>query len=225
MYNKSDITLIIPAKYESESLPIVLEELKKFDLKKNIILEETDLKTIESIKDYNCKIIFQKGRGYGDALITGINSLETNLFCIFNADGSFNPNEINKMIEKINFEKADIIFGSRYEKNCGSDDDTLITKVGNYVFTKIGNIFFSVNISDILYTYLLGKTKSFKKLNLKCKDFSLCVEMPIKAQRFKMNYSDIASYERKRIAGEKKVNEFKDGFKILYYMIKSFFNY
>ena len=33
-----------------------------------------------------------------------------------------------------------------------------------------------------------------------------------------------SSYEYKRIAGEKKVNEFADGFKILIYMIKLFFS-
>tara|TARA_B110000444_G_C18716110_1_gene536132 strand:+ start:714 stop:836 length:123 start_codon:yes stop_codon:yes gene_type:complete len=38
-----------------------------------------------------------------------------------------------------------------------------------------------------------------------------------------MNFIDMPSHERKRIAGKKKVNEFRDGFKILIYMIKSFF--
>ena len=47
--------------------------------------------------------------------------------------------------------------------------------------------------------------------------------MPIKAKRNKMNFIDMPSYERKRIAGKKKVSEFKDGLKILIYMIKSFF--
>ena len=219
-----NLTLVIPAKYEADSLPKVLEEVKAFGCKIIIVLESNDIETINSTKGYNCNLIYQSEKGYGNALIEGMNSVQTDYLCIFNADGSFDPKYLNEMLSKCE-ENYDFIFASRYMKNSGSDDDTLITKVGNYVFTKIGNIFFSVNISDILYTYLLGKTKSFKKLNLKCKDFSLCVEMPIKAQRFKMNYIDIASYERKRIAGEKKVNEFKDGFKILYYMIKSFFNY
>jgi hypothetical protein len=47
--------------------------------------------------------------------------------------------------------------------------------------------------------------------------------MPIKAKRLRMNIIDTPSYERKRIAGEKKVSEFKDGLKILSYMLKSFF--
>ena len=86
----------------------------------------------------------------------------------------------------------------------------------------MGNILFSLKLSDILYTYLLGKTESFKKLDLKSNDFCLCVEMPIKAKRLSMNIIDTPSYERKRIAGQKKVNEFKDGFKILTYIIRSF---
>ena len=44
-----DLTLIIPAKKESESLPKVLEELKKYNLKTKIILSSDDLDTINSI--------------------------------------------------------------------------------------------------------------------------------------------------------------------------------
>ena len=50
-----DLTLIIPAKNESESLPYVLDELKKFNLKIIISLKKNDLKTINSIKNYNVK--------------------------------------------------------------------------------------------------------------------------------------------------------------------------
>ena len=74
----SELTLIIPAKNESESLPSVLNELQKFNIKKHIILEENDKETIKSIKNFNCKIIYQKNKGYGDALIQGIKSVETN---------------------------------------------------------------------------------------------------------------------------------------------------
>lgn len=217
-----DLTLIIPAKNEPESLPSVLEEIKDFNCEKIIILESSDTETINSIKKFNYQLVYQSGKGYGDALIDGINNVKTDFLCIYNADGSFDPRELKQMLSlcKNNY---DLIFASRYMKNSGSEDDTFLTMIGNFIFTLIGKIFFSVKISDILYTFLLGRTLSFKKLNLKSKDFCLCVEMPIKAQRLKMNYIDTPSNERKRIAGKKKVNEFSDGFKILTYMIKSFF--
>ena len=217
-----DLTLIIPAKNESASLPKVLEEIKNYDCKIIIILESSDIETINAIQNFNCKIIHQSSKGYGNALIEGMDNVETEYLCIFNADGSFQPTYLNSMLKTCRND-LDFVFASRYMIGGGSDDDTFLTTVGNYIFSGIGNIFFSLKLSDILYTFLLGKTESFKRLNLESKDFCLCVEMPIKAKKKKMNFIDMPSHERKRIAGKKKVNEFRDGFKILIYMIKSFF--
>ena len=217
-----NLKLIIPAKAEADSLPKVLEEIKNFDCSVIVVLEPSDTDTIKATQNYNLKIVYQSGKGYGDAIIEGINNVKTDYLCILNADGSFDPKYLQQMMDTCK-NNLDFVFASRYMSNGGSEDDTIITKLGNFIFTKIGNIFFSIKITDILYTFLLGKTESFKKLNLESKDFCLCVEMPIKAKRLGMNFTDSPSYERKRIAGIKKVNEFKDGFKILIYMIKSFF--
>ena len=217
-----NLTLIIPAKAEADSLPNVLEEIKNFDCSVIVVLESSDIDTIKATENYNLKIVYQSGKGYGDAIIEGINNVKTDYLCVFNADGSFDPKYLQQMMDTCK-NNLDFVFASRYMTDGGSDDDTIITKLGNFIFTKIGNIFFSIKISDILYTFLLGKTVSFKKLNLKSNDFCLCVEMPIKAKRLGMNFTDSPSYERKRIAGIKKVSEFKDGLKILFYMIKSFF--
>ena len=218
-----DLTLVIPAKNEKESLPSVLEELKSFNLEILIVLEESDKDTINSISDYDCRLVFQKNKGYGDALILGINEVNTKYFCIFNADGSFDPKEIKSMHENLVSNKLDFIFASRYEIDCSSEDDTLITYVGNFIFTKIGNIFFNLKITDILYTFVIGDVRSFKKLNIENKDFSFCVELPIKACKFGYKLGTSKSNERARIGGRKKVNAFKDGLLILISMFKLFF--
>ena len=215
-----NLTLIIPAKKEAESLPQVLQGIKNVDCKIIVILESSDIETIESIKDFDRQIVYQSNKGYGDALIQGINNVQTDYLCIYNADGSFDPKYLNNMLSLC--KNQDYVFASRYLKEAGSEDDTIITKVGNIFFSTLGNVLFSLKLSDILFTYVLGKTKSFKLLNLKSKDFRLCVEIPISAKRMNFSYVDIPSYERKRIAGKKKVNEFRDGFKILFYMIKRF---
>jgi len=219
----NELTLLIPAKNEAESLPIVLDELKKYNYKIDIILHITDLDTIQAIKEYDVNIIYQENSGYGDALIQGIKQCKTKYFCIFNADGSFNPSEINQMFKTLQSKKLDFIFASRYQTNSGSEDDTIITLVGNYIFTYIGKIFFKLTISDILYTFIVGKTEQANMLDLTQKNFSFCVELPIKAKKMKMQLGSINSYERKRIAGKKKVNAFKDGFLILKHMIRLFF--
>ena len=129
------------------------------------------------------------------------------------------------MIFKKNEHNYDLVFGSRYEKNSGSEDDTIVTLLGNKIFSFIGSFFFSLPISDILYTYVLGETKKIQKLRLKRKDFTLCVELPIKAFKSGLNLTTSPSYERSRIAGKKKVNAIKDGYLILQQMIKMFFNF
>ena len=200
----SDLTLVIPAKNESESLPKVLDELKKFDHNISIILHKSDTQTIESIKNFNVELKFQENFGYGDALILGMDRCKSKYFCIFNADGSFNPNELKSMINKIEKDNLDFVFASRYEKNSGSKDDTFITLIGNYFFSFIGKFFFKLPISDILYTYVLGKTECVKKLKLNRKDFTLCVELPIKAKRNLMKIEAINSFEELVLRVKKK---------------------
>ena len=56
----NNLTLIIPAKKEKESLSKVLDELKPYNYKIVVVLEKEDYETIESIQDRECKILFQK---------------------------------------------------------------------------------------------------------------------------------------------------------------------
>ena len=217
-----ELTLLIPANKEAESLPVFLEELKNFDYKKLIVLQGEDQQTLDSISNFkDIEICVQKKRGYGSALIEGIEKIETEFFCIINADGSMNPEYLKEMLNACKSE--DLVFASRYLKGGGSDDDNFITFIGNKVFSFIGNLFFKLNLSDILYTYILGRTSSAKKLFLKYHDFRICVEIPILAKFYDYKYISLPSMERKRIGGKKKVNAFKDGFLILTAMINLFF--
>ena len=219
--NYSRLSLLIPAKEDTDCLLHVLQELKNFDIEKIIVIPKND-KLPENWKFEKMTVINQNNSGYGNALIEGIKNIKTDFFCIFNADGSFKPSELEDMLNLT--KDFDFVFGSRYLDNAKSDDDTIITSLGNYIFSKIGKIFFKVRLTDILYTYVLCDTKKTETLNLSSEDFGFCVELPIKIERKKYRYTDIPSHERKRISGKKNVNEFIDGFKILIKMINFFFN-
>ena len=67
----------------------------------NDIENQNDIDTINSLKGYDCEILYQINKGYGDALIQGINNVKTKYFCIFNADGSFDPKELDLMIKRL----------------------------------------------------------------------------------------------------------------------------
>ena len=215
----NNLTLVIPAKYEVGTLPIVLKELEKYNVKKTIVIPKYDKKTLEAIKSFDCNIVQQNGEGFGSALIEGINTVKTKYLCIFNADGSFDPKYLYEMISLLEGEN-DFVFNTRYEKNGGSDDDTFLTYMGNKFFTTLCRVLFGLNISDVLFTYVMGKTEAFNHLKLKNKDFTFCIELPVKAKFNKFRSIALPSYERSRISGRKKVNEFKDGFLILISIFK-----
>ena len=68
----------------------------------------------------------------------------------------------------------------------------------------------------------MGKTLAFKSLNLKKKDFRFCIELPVLAKFKKYKFISKPSYERSRLSGKKKLNEFKDGFLMLLCILKMF---
>ena len=117
----------------------------------------------------------------------------------------------------------DFVFASRYMQNAYSKDDTVVTFIGNKIFTILGNFFYKLDLTDILYTFILGNKKKFNSLNIISDGFEFCVELPIKIKKKNLSYLSIPSIEEKRIYGKKNVNELLDGFKILFKMLTLYF--
>ena len=92
----NNLTLLIPVKNEKESLGIFFKKLEKFNYKKLVIVDKNDKTNYQELikKSKNIKIYTSKKTGYGSALIEGINQINSKYFCIINADGSMDPNDI-----------------------------------------------------------------------------------------------------------------------------------
>ena len=125
------------------------------------------------------------------------------------------------MSEEVN-KGADFVFGTRYLNNTKSDDDTLITKFGNFFFTKLVSILFNINTSDVLFFYVFGKKENVIKLNLQQGDFTICTELLIKSYK-NFKCKEVLSKERKRLYGISKVNKIFDGVKILINILVLYF--
>ncbi len=214
------ISVLVPARDERESLPAMLEELPK-DLIHEIIVVDghSNDGTPQLVRKLGYRVITQQGRGYGMAVISGLRAAGGDLVTFMDADGSFDPKELPRLLELIE-QGYDIVFCSRYLPGAGSDDDTFIRKLGNKIFTVLLRTMFGVRLSDALFFYALGKKAVFARLDLECKDFALCVEVPIKVHRAGYKYTEIASTERRRLAGVSKVNAALDGLRILAAMLK-----
>ena len=223
------VSIIIPTLNEEDSLNILLNELSKFSeyINEIIVVDgQSDDDTIKIAKKFHCKtIIQQKKLGYGDAIIKGINESNSDYSLILDGDGSKNPIYIKDLTEKIINSNSDFVFAERYGQGAGSLDDTILTHIGNRIFTLIGKIFFGLKLNDILHTFFICKNNKFKQINFKFNDFGFCVELPIKVNKYKFKYTSIPTIERKRISGQIKVRSFVDGYKILFSMLKLFTNF
>ncbi len=221
---KSEIEILIPTLNEEGNIEKVIKELNNEGYYNITLLDanSTD-QTVNIAKKYNCRIIIDEPnkKGFGNSIINGLNKLNSKYFCIFDGDNSFNPKSISEMSNEV-YNGAEFVFGSRYLNNTKSEDDTLITKFGNFFFTKLVNILFNINTSDVLFLYVFGKKENVHKLNLKQGDFSICTEFLIKSYK-NFKSKEILSKERKRLYGKSKVNKIFDGVKILFNVLVLYF--
>ena len=158
---KDNLEILIPTFNEGENIEIVINDLNNEGYFNITILDanSTD-NTVEIAKKFNCKILLDDKniKGFGASIINGLKKLDKDYFCIFDGDNSFNPKDISKLIEKINL-NYDFVFASRYLNNEKSEDDTFVTKLGNFIFTKLVQILFKIKTSDVLFFFVLGKKK------------------------------------------------------------------
>ena len=214
------INLIIPSKEKIEHLYKIISPLLRRKEINKIILVLNEKNKKKFIKNKKLKIIVQKKSGYGSAIKEGFKISKSKFSCIFNADGSFNANDLPSMIKLT--KQSDFIYASRYMKGAGSEDDNMITLIGNFVFSLMGRVLLNVKLTDILYTFVLCNTKKFNKLNIVSYDFRFCIELPYKVSQNKFTYTELKSKEFKRKFGEKNVNELVDGFLILIEVLRCF---
>ena len=77
-----------------------------------------------------------------------------------------------------------------------------------------------VRISDSLFLYVAFRKEIFAQLDMQSPGYEYCMEFPIKVHKAGLKYTEIPSYEKKRIAGQSKVNAVWVGLRTLYALLK-----
>ena len=221
MIEKIQVEIFVPTLNEEGNIKNTIRGIKSNGFNNITILDgNSSDRTKEFAESLGCKIYLEnekKYQSFGGSIISAINKTKSEYCCVFDGDGSFDPSSLNLMLDKIN-ESNDFVFCSRYLGGQVSEDDTIVTKIGNFFFTNFVRIFFRIKTTDVLFLYFMTKTSNLRSINCRMYDFRICIEILIKAYK-KFKCTEIFSKEKKRLYGESKVNKILDGFKILYYLI------
>lgn len=213
-------SIVIPCLNEVGSIEAVLNDIPK-DIVEEVLVADggsTD-GTVDLVTKLGYRIVTQEKKGFGAAIMAGIQASRGDVVIVLNADGSQEVKDVKKLLDKID-EGYDLVMASRYLPGGGSEDDTFLHYIGNKMFTFLCNKLHKVGVSDILYFFLAIRKDVFKKIKPDCPHVGFCVELPIKTRKAGFRVGDVASFEKKRTAGKAKVNAIPAGFKILLSIFK-----
>lgn len=214
-----NVGIAIPAKDEEKNLEYVLSELKNVGFKNVLVIDGLSSDgTVKVAARNGAKIVLQDGRGKGAAVRQVLNGdyLDVDVLVLMDADGSMSPLEVPRFVKAIS-NGADIAKGSRFIADGGSNDLTLLRRIGNKFFTTCVNMIWSAKFTDLCYGFVALSRRAVQKLApvLKANDFEIETELFIKAQKLGLKIVEVPSFEHRRRSGRSNLHTFRDGLKIL----------
>ncbi len=125
------VSVAVPCYNESDSIPYLvkaIEELRcaaknRYRLTFIFVDDRSSDNTVDILRKTfsgrdDCKIVeHEKNKGVAGALISGIVAAETEIVCTIDADCSYDPLELLKMIPLLEQNNADMVTASPYHKN------------------------------------------------------------------------------------------------------------
>jgi dolichol-phosphate mannosyltransferase len=216
-----NITIIIAVLNEEETIGIVIdrikEQLRLLSIPSEIIVVDngsTDrTKEILSLKDI--KIIEEKKKGKGEAIITGIKEATGNILLFIDGDNTYPVNSIPEMIHPIIRGDKDVVYGSRFLKN--NIEMSFIRRLGNKIFSFLASKLYC-NTTDLLTGMVAVKKDKIMNLNLSSRGFEIETEFYVKSIINDLQSLEIPiSYKQRR---NSKLNPLLDGVKILKILLK-----
>jgi glycosyltransferase involved in cell wall biosynthesis len=147
------ISVIICSLNEEGSLPDVLRKIPEW-VDEVILMDGHSVDaTVEVAKKFcpRIRVLFQEGKGKGDALRMGIREAEGAIIVTLDADGATNPQEMLNFIAPL-LNGYDFAKGSRFS-NGFTRKRPLYRVVGNWIITLTFNILFLTRYTDICSGY------------------------------------------------------------------------
>lgn len=209
------VSVVIPTLNEERNLPSVLTRLPE-DVHELILVDgrSTDRTVAAAVRLWpQVRVLEQRGAGKGNALELGFAAATGDIVVTIDGDGSTDPREIPRFVAAL-MAGADFAKGSRFVGDGGSDDLTVMRRLGARTFTALVNLLFGTRYTDLCYGYTAFWRECLERISTST-GFEVETSMNISAARAGLVVVEVPSYERARLHGTSKLRTFRDGLRIL----------
>ena len=200
-----NVSLIIPALNEAESIGRLLAETKLSQAQQLIVVDNgsTD-QTAEIAQENGALVVQEPRRGYGYACAAGAAIANCEILAFMDADGSFAPAELPRLVAPIENQAADLALGSRLKNDLPPGVMPPHQLYGNRLVAWMLNSLFGLNLTD------LGPFRALRRdlldsLEMKELTYGWTVEMIVKVAKRGSRIVEVPVSYRPRFAGRSKV--------------------
>ncbi|MDP6899391.1 MAG: glycosyltransferase family 2 protein [Candidatus Thalassarchaeaceae archaeon] len=219
------LTILLPTLNEVSALPNVVNALPIDILEyqgwsPNILVADgrsTD-GTQEIASKLGLEIIVQgpaAGKGFGmrEAFARFLDS-DDEVLVMLDADGTYNPKEITRLLKHLTSGEYDVVIGSRLRGSIEPGAMSRFNWIGNHILTWTAVALYRIFVSDICTGYWAFKREAIEKMQLNSKSFEIEAEMFTSCANEGLRMGEVPISYAARI-GESKLGSVGDGVKIL----------
>jgi glycosyltransferase involved in cell wall biosynthesis len=222
---RPQLTVVIPAYNEEETILRVLERVRAIPFSLQIIVvddcsSDGTAALVQGLDDVEFRR-HEVNRGKGAALRTAFALARGRIVVVQDADLEYDPADIPGLIAPILEGHADVVYGSRLIGGRPQRVHLFWHKVGNKALSLVTNVLYNTTLSDMETGYKAFTLEVLRAVEpLRESDFRIEPELTAKICRggFRVYEVPIAYYGRSYAEGKKIT--WRDGFPALYALVK-----
>jgi len=195
---RPELSVVMPCLNEAETLAVcidkAIETLRDHGISGEVIIADngsTDGSQTIAV-EHGSRLVRIASRGYGNALIGGIEAARGTYVIMGDSDDSYDYHEIPQLLEKLR-EGYDLVMGNRFRGGIKPGAmPPLHRYLGNPVLTFIGRLFFRTPPCGDFHCGLRGFRKAAAdRMDLRTTGMEFATEMVIKATLHKMRIAEV----------------------------------